>query len=83
MRDIVRVIDAVLAEIPADEYATGDSLRLYLGSIKDMAAYYPPECAYYYWRKGTEALEDVISIPIKPWQQRVADIWSGRTEVQP
>ena len=75
-RDLADVITAVLALIPADE----QDLRAALGSLRESAAFAPPEGMALLWRRGTEYLVEHLGeqCPTEGWQLEVGRVWSGR-----
>lgn len=77
MSDIVRVIDAVLEEIPRDS-SWALTLRLDLEDIRDSAIRHP-EALPPLGEEANAIMRRLLAGDLRPWQQRVADIWAGRT----
>jgi hypothetical protein len=76
-RDITKVIDAVLAEVPPSEF----ELRAALKRVKDDAYFRSPETMAVSWERGGATLARSLgSADTRPgtWQDRVKNIWLGR-----
>lgn len=75
MRDLTKVIDAMLTEIPETE----SELRTQLEAAKSTFAYSAPEVMGACWRRVADVLQEQIGDPRDDWHMRVADVFSGRT----
>jgi hypothetical protein len=77
-RDPAEVIQAILAEIPPNEY---NLLRGELGSILKDTHYAAPEAMNYIWRRIADALtrnlpHNVVNAPA--WVKRIVNIVQGK-----
>lgn len=76
-RDIVKVIDAMLALIPADKKLFREDLK----KVKYRSLYTAPEMVSADWRSAASTLGFHMSTTEEEWQKRVADIFEGREAI--
>lgn len=72
-RDLSKVIDDMLAEIPE----TASDLRHALKGARSSAVFAAPENMHLHWRTTVEALNDYIGEPKTEWHFKVAKIFMG------
>lgn len=79
MRNILEVLDKVVAVIPVSEKA----VRQRLASVKNTAMYTPPECIVGVWRMAAAVLTSELPWPPKEeWQKDVHAIFSDQPRVK-
>ena len=72
MRNLVDVIELMLAEIPPSE----ESLLLELRSLRQSCCFTAPEQMKMRWQTGAETLQAHFGdAPNSDWQKRVVNIW--------
>lgn len=71
MRDIGKVIDQLLVEIPTWETALKENLEW----IKSEVPYQAPELHRYLWDAGTNMLQRAFPKPTQDWHFKVLSIW--------
>lgn len=74
MRDLVQVIDLMLAEVPAEEKVFRERLL----DCRSSAAYSAPELMGCRWRATANVLLEELGAEPKPegtWQRRVKEVW--------
>lgn len=76
MRDLVEVLDAIIAEIPASETRALTSIKAVQASAKFTA----PEIMSARWNQAAAILEHDIGEPKEDWQKKVAAIFCGRDD---
>ena len=78
MRNIVKVIDKILLEIPIEDHS---GLIRSLNWLKAETDYTPPELIPNLWKFGTSFIERVIpKPPVADWQWKVVSIWMDNSE---
>ena len=74
-RDIGKVIDAVLRQIPPD---TADGLIRELQAMKDAISVSPPESHEAFWVDLSNRMESMIPVPPDTeWERRIISIVRG------
>ncbi len=74
MRDISKVIDAMLEHVPASEV----SLVAKLKSLRNKSLYTAPEAMSIVWLGAMNVLQTQVGEPKEPWQHKVHDIFVGK-----
>jgi len=78
MRDIQKVLSAMLAKVPEGEA----ELRYRLGKIAESAHYTAPDAMAVRWHQALTVLVDLIGEePTESWQVEVARIFKGDDDV--
>ena len=78
MRDLSKVIDAMLEHVPASEARLVDKLK----SVRNSSLYTAPEVMGAVWRSVQNLLVCHVGEPTETWQHKVHDIFVGKSEDQ-
>lgn len=79
MRDLTKVIEAMLKHIPVEQV----EFRLVLEHISKQSVYTAPEIMPHRWQDAEMAVNAALPPPDKlsDWQRKVVDIWTGKEQI--
>ena len=81
MRNIVKLVDAIKAEIP-DDYGVRDWVIDKLEDVIDSAKYRAPEAYIVNFEQLAMVLKECLGEPDTEWKQRIADIFADKIKIE-
>lgn len=78
-RDLTKLLEAILKEVPVEEY----EFRMRLEYIKKKIMYTAPEIMHHCWNEAEIAINNYLPEPAKlnEWQTNVVNLWIGKTAI--